>query len=62
MIVQDILSKTANGSVKIIIWKYETGEIILQTIWHNLISEELKAKEVESVCIRDYEIRLGVAD
>lgn len=60
MTVQDILNKITNGSVRVVIWDYETGEVILQTIWYNLIDDEVMNKEVVHICVRDYELRIGV--
>ena len=60
MIVQDILNRITNGSVRVVIWNYETGEVILQTIWYNLIDKQIMDKEVVQICVRDYELRLGV--
>lgn len=60
MTVQDILNKITNGSVRVVIWDYETGEVILQTIWYNLIDDEIMNKEVVHICVRDYELRIGV--
>ena len=60
MTVQDILSKITNGSVRVVLWDYETGEVILQTIWYNLIDKQIMEKEVLQICVRDYELRIGV--
>ena len=60
MTVQDILSKIDNGSAHVFIWNFETGEVLLETIWYNQIDKQIMSKEVVHICVRDYEIRLGV--
>ena len=60
MTVQDILSKIDNGSAHAFIWNFETGEVLLETIWYNQIDKQIMNKEVVHICVRDYEIRLGV--
>lgn len=60
MTVQDILSKIDNGSAHAFIWDFETGEVLLETIWYNQIDKHIMDKEVINICVRDYEIRLGV--
>lgn len=60
MIVQDLLDKIENGSVHILLWNYNTGEVYFSTIWQNDISDEFRKKEVMKITIREYEMRLGV--
>ena len=60
MTVKDILDKIDNGSAHAFIWDYETGEVLLETIWYNQIDKQIMGKEVVRICVRDYEIRLGV--
>ena len=60
MTVKDILDKIDNGSAHCFLWDYETGEVILETIWYNQINQEIMDKKVKHIEIKDYEIRLGI--
>lgn len=60
MVVQDLLDRIENGSVHILLWDYDTGLVYFSTIWQNDISNEFRKKEVKSICIREYEMRLGL--
>ena len=60
MTVRDILSRIQNGSAHAFIYDSWTGEVLLETIWYNQIDEKIMDREVQSIVIRDYEIRLGV--
>ena len=60
MLVRDVINRIENGSAHVILWNYETGEVFLKTIWYNLIDEVFLDMEVMNICVRDYELRLGV--
>lgn len=60
MILQDLLDRITNGSVHILLWDYNSGVVYLSTIWQNDISEEFRKREVAQICIREYEMRLGL--
>lgn len=62
MTVREIVNKIENGSAHVILWNYDSAVVYLSTIWYNLIDENLLDKEVKSICVRDYELRLGVVD
>ena len=56
----DLISKIKNGSVHILLFSSVDGVIIAKTIWHNTIPHIYYGWEVDSIEIRDYEIRLGI--
>ena len=60
MTVKDILGKIENGSAHIILIKNSTGEVILSTIWHNIILDKYLNKEVKHIYVKDYELRLMI--
>lgn len=59
MILGNLLDKIENGSAKVFIYD-SNGEKILKTIWYNTIPQEIMKAEVESICVLDYELRIGV--
>jgi hypothetical protein len=60
MTVKDIVSKMENGAAHVILYEDDTGRIILKTIWYNEIPKKYLVYEVETITVKDYEIRLGV--
>ena len=60
MKVKDIISKMVNGAAHVELYSVETGEIFLRTIWYNQIPEEYMNREIETIAVREYEIRLGI--
>ena len=60
MKVKDLLKTVENGSVHIILVDYDTGEIILKTIWQNDIPQEELSKEILRSKITDYTMTLEV--
>lgn len=62
MKLSDLLSRMTDGAVKIILFDSSNGVVILSTIWHNLIPGKFFDYEVESIEIRDYEMRIGIHD
>lgn len=60
MTVNDILSKMENGAAHVILFNSEDGTIILKTIWYNSIPHMYLSYVVESIQVKDYEMRLGI--
>ena len=58
--VKDLLSKMENGAAHVLLWEVENGNILLKTIWYNLIDPDMLEYEIEQVEVRDYELRIGV--
>lgn len=61
MLVKEILNKIENGSAHALLFEQETGVVILSTIWYNEIPDQYLDMNVDSICVRDYEIRLGIS-
>ena len=60
MTVNDIVSKMSNGAAYVTLVDYETGEIILKTIWYNSIPVEHLDREIVHINVTDYTITLIV--
>lgn len=60
MKVKDILEKMENGACHVLLFSSQDGLIFLKTIWYNEIPFSLLDCEVDSIEIRDYEMRIGV--
>ena len=60
MTVKELLTKIENGSVHVLIYSMENGEIFLKSIWQNIIPNYIMESEIEKIEVLDYEIRLGV--
>lgn len=60
MTVKDLVDKMENGAAHVVLINKDTGEVLLSTIWYNLIKEEYLNAEVKHICIRDYEMRLMI--
>ena len=62
MTLSHLISKIKPGTVHVILFKCDTGEIILKTIWHNAIPEEYKEKEIGSIEVDgpNYIMKVGI--
>ena len=62
MRLSDLISKMNNGAAHLIIFNADTGEIIAKTIWYNLIPHTYFNWEIDTIEVRDYELRVGIHD
>lgn len=60
MTVKDLVDKMENGAAHVVLISKDTGEVLLSTIWYNLIDEKYLNSKVKHICIRDYEMRLMI--
>ena len=58
--VNDIISKMKNGEAHVLLFNSETGAVICKTIWYNLIPHMYYSYVVDSIQVKDYEMRLGI--
>lgn len=62
MKLSDLLTRMTNGAAHVFLFNSNDGEIIYKTIWYNTIPHKYYDYEVDSIEIRDYEMRLGIHD
>lgn len=60
MTVKDLTSKIDNGSAHILLYDSKSGEIILKTIWYNLIPQEYLSREITKITVTDYELKVEI--
>ena len=60
MKLKELLATLDNGATHLTIYDDETGEVLIRTIWYNLISKEMLDFEVMHTQSLDYELRIGV--
>lgn len=60
MTVKNTIKDIENGSMHIMLIDDDTGEILLSTIWQNLIPEQYLDKNVIKHEGREYEMRLFI--
>ena len=62
MKLNDLLSKMTNGAAHVLLFNSVEGIVIFKTIWYNLIPRIYYDWEVDSIEVRDYEMRIGIHD
>ena len=62
MKLTDLLSRMTNGAAHVLLFNSTNGTIILKTIWYNTIPHMYYDWEVDTIEIRDYEMRVGIHD
>ena len=60
MKVKDLINRMKNGAAHLYLIDSDDGIVYLKTIWYNEIPSQFLDYEVDTIEIRDYEIRLGV--
>lgn len=60
MKVKNLINLMENGAAHVMLIDNDTGEIILSTIWYNLIEDKYLNMQVKHICVKDYEMRLNV--
>ena len=55
---KELLDTIENGSAHVTLIDYETGIVILSTIWYNLIEEKYLKRKVKRTRITDHALRL----
>ena len=58
----DLFNRMENGATHIFLFNMASGEVIIKTIWYNTIPHKFYDWEVDSIEIRDYEMRIGIHD
>lgn len=61
MKLNDLIKLIENGSAHIFLYDKDTGEVILKTIWYNLIPEEYLSRTITKITVKDYELKVEIA-